>query len=195
MTKLFAKLLTFKALKTTAFMALFAVSAFAVSAGSEAAFTGQTDNTGNSWTTGSVTLRDNDLGNSLFTATGIVPGYTQSSCIVVISDSAATTSLFMTGAGTSGGGLLQDTLNVTVEAGTGAQAGCGDFVPGSVVQSTESLTAFQDGTTTTPLALGQLAAGGGSKTFRITVALPSDQNSPDLQNKLVSYDFLWFNQA
>jgi hypothetical protein len=179
--------LHFKALKIVAFMAFFAVSAAAVGIGSQAAFTG------NSWSTGTVTLRDNDTAKTLFSATNIAPGYTQSRCITVISDSPTATDLFMTGTGS--GGELQAALKVTIEEGTGTQTGCGDFASTGVAQAAVSLTDFEDGTTSIPLALGQLDAAGGSKTFKLTVERPADQNSPDLQNKLVTYDFLWFNQV
>ena len=55
--------------------------------GSQAAFTANTRNSGNSWATGSVVLTDDDAGRAAFTAEGIVPGQTGQKCIVVTSGS------------------------------------------------------------------------------------------------------------
>ncbi|WP_146031809.1 hypothetical protein [Arthrobacter sp. AFG7.2] len=55
--------------------------------GSQAAFTAQTRNAGNSWSTGNVVLTDDDLGAAAFTVENIVPGQTGQKCIVVTSQS------------------------------------------------------------------------------------------------------------
>lgn len=55
--------------------------------GSQAAFTASTRNAGNSWSTGTVMLTDDDLGTASFTVEGIVPGQTGQKCIVVTSNS------------------------------------------------------------------------------------------------------------
>ncbi|MGF9660799.1 hypothetical protein AAIH25_02885 [Arthrobacter crystallopoietes] len=54
---------------------------------SNAAFTATTQNSGNSWSTGSVYLTDDDNGVAAFTADNIVPGQTGERCIVVTSNS------------------------------------------------------------------------------------------------------------
>ncbi|SEE85158.1 hypothetical protein SAMN04489740_2785 [Arthrobacter alpinus] len=55
--------------------------------GSQAAFTASTRNSGSSWSTGNVTLSDDDLGAAAFTVENIVPGQTGQKCIVVTSQS------------------------------------------------------------------------------------------------------------
>jgi hypothetical protein len=55
--------------------------------GSQAAFTATTRNAGNSWSTGSVFLTDDDLGAAAFTVENIVPGQTGEKCIVVTANS------------------------------------------------------------------------------------------------------------
>src|SRR4051812_29752095 len=47
---------------------------------SYAAFSGTTRNSGNSWSTGSVALTDDDSGSARFQATGMVPGSTDTKC-------------------------------------------------------------------------------------------------------------------
>jgi hypothetical protein len=129
----------------------------------------------------------------LFTAFNVAPGYTESRCILVISDSSKITDLFAQGTGT--GGPLQDALTVKVETGDGISQNCTDFANGVTVQPAISLTDFETATAATPLALGQLAAQGGSKNFRITVSLPVDVDPAGLQSESASFDFLWFNQS
>lgn len=193
MPQITKRVFSFKALKVTAFMAFFAIMAAFVVAGSEAAFNGSTDNKGNSWSTGSVSLRDNDLETTLFNASNVQPGYTESRCILVTSDSSMNTNLFAQGTGLSG--ALQDALTVKVETGDGISKSCGDFANGVTVQPDISLTGFATATAATPLALGQLDAMGGKKNFRITVSLPADVDTTGLQGKSASFDFLWFNQS
>ncbi|MFE5835222.1 hypothetical protein [Arthrobacter sp. NPDC056493] len=53
--------------------------------GSTAAFTATTRNAGNSWSTGSVLLADDDQGAAAFHVENIVPGQTGQRCIVVTS--------------------------------------------------------------------------------------------------------------
>ena len=48
-----------------------------------AAFNDTTDNTGNSFAAGTVILVDDDAGNAMFNATGMVPGDTVTDCIEV----------------------------------------------------------------------------------------------------------------
>ena len=55
--------------------------------GSQAAFTANTRNAGNSWSSGNVVLTDDDLGSAAFTVENIVPGQTGEKCIVVTSQS------------------------------------------------------------------------------------------------------------
>src|SRR5215218_3275383 len=53
---------------------------------SYAAFTGQTRNSGNEWATGSVKLTDDDNGAARFRVDNMLPGDTQTKCIVVTAD-------------------------------------------------------------------------------------------------------------
>ena len=55
--------------------------------GSNAAFSSNTRNPGNSWSTGSVTLTDDDNGTAGFTVKNLVPGQTGSKCIKVTASS------------------------------------------------------------------------------------------------------------
>jgi hypothetical protein len=94
--------------------------------GTEAAFTATTFTGSNTWGTGSVTLTDDDLGGVAFTATGLVPGSTDTKCIVVTyGGSVATTGvkLYATAYSDTGGLAANITLTVTEGSG-GSYSGC-----------------------------------------------------------------------
>lgn len=55
--------------------------------GSNAAFTASTRNAGSSWSAGTVTLTDDDLGAAAFQVVNVTPGATGTKCIVVTSTS------------------------------------------------------------------------------------------------------------
>src|SRR3546814_3318869 len=53
---------------------------------SYAAFTGQTRNSGNAWSTGSVNLTDDDSGAARFQVANMLPAQTDTQCIKVTAD-------------------------------------------------------------------------------------------------------------
>lgn len=84
--------------------------------GTWSAFTATTANAGNSFTSGSVILTDDDLGVAMLSLTNAKPGDTDTSCINVTYAGTlpATVRLY----GTTGGTGLDPYLNVTVTRGT-----------------------------------------------------------------------------
>jgi hypothetical protein len=102
------------------------VSGMFVYQASNAAFTGYTTNPGNTWTTGVVSLTDDDTGadadtgTALFTATGLLPGATATKCIRVnYTGTAATTGVRLyRSAHTDANSLLQY-ITMTITEGTG----------------------------------------------------------------------------
>lgn len=98
--------------------------------GSQAAFTASTQNSGNSWSAGSVMLTDDDRGAAAFTVENIVPGQTGQKCIVVTSQSnvagevRAYTEHLLTSRG------LEDRIFFDLEQGTGGSFNdCTGFTP------------------------------------------------------------------
>lgn len=131
---------------------------------SYAAFTATTDNTGNSWSTGTVVLADNDGGSALWTTAGLGPlehGSTDTSCITVSysGNLAATIDLSATASGT-----LAPDLDVVIETGTGAQADCSDFTGGTALWS-GTLDAMPAGLAALP---DWTVTGPEAKAYRIT---------------------------
>jgi len=87
--------------------------------GSYAAFTSTTTNTGNSFSTGTVAIADNDLDGAMLALTNAKPADSDTSCIRVsyTGSLAATVRLYSTQTGT-----LPQYLNLTITRGTGATA-------------------------------------------------------------------------
>jgi hypothetical protein len=98
---------------------------------SYAAFSGQTRNSGNEWSTGSVAITDDDNGSARFQVTNMVPGQTDSRCIAVTAN--ATAASEVRAYTVNPVGMNQDLARhvlIEVERGTGGGFGsCGGFTP------------------------------------------------------------------
>jgi predicted ribosomally synthesized peptide with SipW-like signal peptide len=90
--------------------------------GTWAAFSATTDNTGNSFATGTVVLSDNDGGSApMLTLSAARPGDSDTSCITVTYSGTLASSVRLYG--TTGGSGLDPYLNLTVTRGSGATGG------------------------------------------------------------------------
>lgn len=83
------------------------VGAMAISA-TNAAFTGQTVNTGNQFDAATVTLTDDDGGAAMFTAANLIPGETATGCIEVTYTGSTTNLAALRVFGSSTGDLTND---------------------------------------------------------------------------------------
>lgn len=168
---------------------------------SRAAFTSQTDNSGNSFAAGDVTLTDDDSDGAMFTVTNMAP-----------TDSAVTACIEVTYEGSiadpgevrlySGGftdsGTLGSELDMTVEVGTGGDySDCTGFIPSSTIFSTGTLDSFDS--THTDYASGAVAwdpaSTPESRTFRFTVDLPSDAANSVQGESITGLSFVWEVQS
>ncbi|MET0931654.1 MAG: hypothetical protein ABWX74_19190 [Aeromicrobium sp.] len=138
---------------------------------SYSAFSGTTRNSGNNWSTGSVSLTDDDNGSARFQATGMVPGDTDTKCITVTADATVpgvvkgyTVNPVLSPAG------LQDHIIVGMDWGTGGGFGsCTGFVEGGEVFAPASLTALAAYNTFANGAGGwAVTPGTQSRTYQIT---------------------------
>lgn len=171
--------------------------------GSQAAFTASTRNAGSSWSTGNVTLTDDDLGAAAFTVENIVPGQTGQKCIVVTSQSnvpgevRAYTQNLISSKG------LEDHIFFDLEQGTGGSFNdCTGFMPtvNNVPELPISTLAavnrdFATGgaswkTAGTP---GETHSYRGTWRFDTTGLSQSDINS--LQGARVGIDLVWELQS
>jgi hypothetical protein len=153
---------------------------------SEAAFSATTDNTTNTFATGSVVLTDDDGGSAMFTAASMTPGTPVVECITV-TYSGTLTPADIRMYGTSGG-TLAPYLDAGVEVGTGGSFGdCSTFVSSSTLY-TGTLSGFSTTHTNwaTGLATFTAAANPTSRTLRFTFDV---QNDPLAQGKTATADF------
>lgn len=180
-----------------------------------AAFTATTDNSGNSWQTGSVVLTDSGGASALFTSTldsGLKPGSTRSGCIRVdyTGSLPANIKLYVT-TPTSGAVTLDPYLVMSIEQGQNVTAtttvapDCSTgftststptFVYNTKVASdptsdqTDTMTALKTAAHdySTGLTVGTAVAQGTSFTFKITYSVV-DNNSA--QNTQSTAGFFW----
>lgn len=166
--------------------------------GSQAAFTATTRNSGNAWSSGSVSLTDDDKGAAAFTIENVVPGQTGTKCIVVTSNSSVqgVVKMYQQNLTVSGQGL-ENRITLVIEEGTGGSFNsCAGFTPTA--------------TTGTPLALSAIPAvdyatglhpwtttgtPGETKSYRATWAFNitgmTQQQIDALQGATVSSDIVW----
>ena len=172
---------------------------------SSAAFSGTTENAGNSWDAGTVTLTDDGGGSALFTATGMVPGDTSTQCIEVTYTGSVDTSgtAFYVSAYTDSDGAsdtgaaaeLSDDLDVDVVMGAAGDS-CALWT-GVGATTLHSATALQSlpatygagGTAWTPTA-----AVDTMRAFQITVTLGAD-TANDAQGDGATATFTWEAQS
>lgn len=170
---------------------------------SYAAFSGQTRNSGNEWSTGSVALTDDDAGSARFSVTKMVPGDTATKCITVTAN--ATVPGVVKGYAVNpkmDNPNLAKSVKFTVNSGTGGSfADCEGFVPqGAPVMSDVSL---QDLATINNYENGvggwDVAEGTQSRTYQIawefdTTGL-TQAEIDGLQGDVVGVDFQWELQS
>lgn len=177
-----------------------ALVAALISRTSEAAFTATTDNTGNTFTAGTVTLTDNDAGAALFTPANLSPGDTQTACIEVTYTGSITTVgavKLYSGGYTDATGSLSTYLDVTVEEGT-AGSTCAAFTTGSTILTATALATFDTNTNAgyasglgawTPTSTNEM------RPYRFTVTL--DAATPDTEqgSSTTGVTFVWEVQS
>ncbi len=164
------------------------------------AFSAQTDNTSNVLAAGDVDIVDDDSGSAMFSVTNMVPGDSSQACIEVtyqgsVADPGA---VKLYSGGFSDSGSLADELDITVEVGTGGDfSSCAGFTSSSTIFSTDTLTNF--GATHSSYANGVVgwdpAGTPESRTFRFTIALPSDAANTVQGDSVTNLVFTWAVQS
>ncbi len=167
---------------------------------SSAAFTASTDNTGSSFSGGSVELVDNDTGSALFTVADMKPGDTATNCIIVTYQGSVADpgGVKVYSGGYTDSGTFGDHLDVTIEEGGGGTFNnCTGFSRENTIVPATALSAFDSTVTDYASGAGVWDPGGTpqSKTYRISVRL--DPTTPsDQQNEGVSdLTFTWEVQS
>lgn len=165
--------------RTTKVVAALATPVALVAAGvlvfqaSNAAFTGQTRNSGNEWSTGSVNLTDDDNGQARFQVTNMLPGQTETKCVKVTANASVPSLVkgYTVNPVTSVQGL-EDHIDITVRSGDGGTfADCTGFVSdGEITAGPTPLSTLAQANTYETGIGGWDVAGGApeSKTYQFT---------------------------
>lgn len=168
-----------------------------------AAFSGQTRNSGNEWSTGSINLTDDDNGQARFQVTNMLPETTGSACVRVTATASVPSSVkgYTINPVTSAQGL-EDHIDVTIEGGQGGTfADCTGFVrdttDGLLVENTPLSSLFAVNSFDHTAALGgwTVASGTATRTYRFTwkfdTAGLTQQQVDQLQGAKTGIDMQW----
>lgn len=168
---------------------------------SAAAFTAQTQNVGNSWSSGTVSLTDDDNGVAAFQITNVTPGQTGSNCLLVTSHSTlpGVVKTYIARLGASG---LQDYIIITMGGGTGGTFNnCTGFVPDGVPVTAplSAAAAVYANYATGGLPWTTTGTSGETRSYKVswtfdTSSLTQAQIDA-LQGKTVSADVVWELQS
>lgn len=175
--------------------------------GSNAAFSSTTRNPGNSWSTGSVALTDDDSGTAAVQVANLTPGQTGSKCIVVTASSSVSGQVraYVQNLAVSPQGL-EDHVTLSIEQGTGGSFNdCTGFVPDASVPVVAAEPLSQLALTNKDYATGGTpwtttgVASGESKTYRGTWLFDTTDLSQleidALQGATTSVDLVWELQS
>lgn len=167
---------------------------------SNAAFTATTRNAGNSWSSGQVTLTDDDLGVAGFTVENLIPGQTGQKCIVVTSGSnvAGEVRAYVQNLSPSAQGL-ENHITLLVEKGTGGSFNdCTGFTPtpGALpAQPLSTLAQVNSDYATGGAAWATAGTSGESQSYRGTWVFNTEgltqQQIDALQGARTSIDLVW----
>lgn len=169
---------------------------------SYAAFSGQTRNSGNDWSTGSVNLTDDDNGSARFQVTNMLPGQTDNKCIKVTANAsvASTVKGYAVNPVPSTTGL-ENRIKVTIDDGAGGSfANCTDFQPQNVLVPDYTLAQLaQANNWESGVGGWTVPAGTSAKTYRITwrfdTAGMTQAQVDALQNSRTGIDIQWEMQS
>jgi hypothetical protein len=169
-------------------------SAALIWSSTQAAFSGTTGNSGNSWEAGSVSLSDDDSNFALFSVTGLKPGSTGSKCIEVTytGDIASSVKLYTTAL--SGTGTLGPYLDFTVQLGTGGtNDDCTGFSSEATLHST-TLWDFASDYTNFGNGIGSWtpSSSGQKKVYKFIYTLQDDDAA---EGASAGIGFTWESQS
>lgn len=177
----------------TAFIAALALISMFVLRASSAAFTAQTENTGNSFATTNVAL--DEPGTASFGLQSFVPGDSATRCFAVTysgteTDSLSPVGFFATYDASAAAALVRE-LDVTVTLGANAVTCSGNVLSSATGSSSvfngkmNAVPATSNATTWTPTATPQ------TRVFEVTVALPATSDNSVASQTVTNFDLFW----
>lgn len=169
---------------------------------SYAAFTGQTRNSGNEWSTGSVALTDDDKGASRFQVENMLPGDTDTRCITITANASVPGTVKGYAVNPSfTSNVLADHILVSIREGQGGSFdSCAGFTAHSTIVADVPLTTFA-GANSYANAIGgwNVPAGTSTRTYELTwefdTAGLTQTQIDDLQGDRAGIDMQWELQS
>ena len=156
-----------------------------------AVFAATTENAGNAFTAGSVTISDNDTGTAMFNLTNMKPNDNAVGCIEVTYSGTLNPQVRAYGASTAGDGL-EDYLDLTIERGDGTCAAFGTPTAVWTNGTDGDLGIFLGAATNYATGVDTWQPTGGAPDdtvpYRFTVDL---QDNTLAQGKTVTVTFTW----
>ncbi len=194
------------AVRVTMVLLAILLASFSILTTSRAVFTDTTDNNGNNFAAGTVTIVDDDTGLVLFNIGNLAPGQSFENCIEVTYTGTLDADVRLYGANlaTTTALNLAPELNLTIEEGTasgftatelgGNEGDCTGFVFGSTLTAVgETVDSFATNHTNFATGLSTWAPLGSSsdaRTYRFVVEL--DAGAADAyQGMDAQIDFVW----
>ncbi len=174
--------------------------------GTQAVFSGTTNNASNSWTAGTVTLTNDatnynsgtGTGNAMFTVSGMVPGDSGSNCLTINYTGNVLTAVKLYATSVSDAGSMAQYLTLTVQEGTGGGYGnCTGFTPSVSGQPIYNgdLSTFDTTKTNYSSGVGTWAPSSASSTvYKFSWTFSSSAPS-SIEGASTSTTFKWEAQA
>lgn len=169
---------------------------------SYAAFSGQTRNSGNEWSTGSVALTDDDRGASRFQVTNMLPGDTETKCITVTANASVPGVVKGYAVNpTFSSAVLADRIKVTIREGSGGSFdSCAGFQAAGTIIAGAPLSALaQASDYANAIGAWQVGAGTSTRTYELTWTFDTTGMSQaaidDLQGDRAGIDMQWELQS
>ena len=182
--------------KWAAIPAALIVSGLVVAQASYSAYTSTTSNPTSNWSTGTVSLTDDDSNTALFTASNLKPGSTGSKCIEVTSSGTLASTVKLYGTTYSTTNNLAASINLTITQGTGATfSSCTGFTALATNSAVYSGTLATFASTHTNFSNGAgvwAPTGSASEAHAYKFDYTVSSSAPDsTQNSTAAIGFTW----
>jgi hypothetical protein len=175
-------------------VAALAVSTVTVWQSAYATFTDAAPTISTTLGTGTLTLSDDDAAGTMFTAGRLKPGATGTRCIKVSVAGTAPASVRLYGTGRTDTRVLDESLQLTVRAGTGGStSSCNGFTSTATVYS-GTLAGFTAADFATGLGSWMTTGTAATRTFQFTYQLPTTAPT-SAQGGSAALNFVWEAQS
>ncbi|HEY2603168.1 MAG TPA: hypothetical protein VGI67_16545 [Thermoleophilaceae bacterium] len=179
---------------------LVGVTASIAAFGVFSAFSSQTSNPGNNFSTGTVNIADNDAGTAAYNVTGGKPGSTQTSCVRVVYTGSLDADVRLYTPDTIGS--LGQYVNLTVQPGTQAtpNMNCSGFTASGSPAYSGTLSAWSTAHNSYSTGLSVLPGASATKwstndavVYQITATLADNNNANGVTSSLSTgtHSFVW----